>query len=103
MALEQKAQSDFGHGLLSLTNVARKIFSWEFPGGQWVGLRTSTTRVEDSTPGWGTKIPHIYIKFFPDLKKNGFSSLRYTNSSNVRFSLERGVSQWSAFHTFPLG
>lgn len=37
MALEQKARSDFGHGLLSLTNVARKIV-WEFPGGPVVGL-----------------------------------------------------------------
>lgn len=41
---------------------------------EWVGLRTSTAGVEDSTPRWGTKIPHIYIyiKFFPNLKKNGF-------------------------------
>ena len=32
----------------------------EFPGFQWLGLRTFTAEGPGSIPGWGTKIPQAH-------------------------------------------
>ena len=37
----------------------RKLKDWDFPGGQWLRLHTSSAEGTDSIPDWGTKLPQL--------------------------------------------